>query len=105
VTDSAHPGWLAADDNGVHLAVRVVPRARKSEVAGVQEGSLRIRLAAPPVEGAANRALIDFVAQCLGVRRQQVEIESGQHSRHKRLFVEGLRAEEAVRQLSALLEP
>jgi len=100
----AQPRWLTADEQGVSLVVRVIPRARTTEVAGVQDGALKIRLAAPPVEGAANRALVQFVAQCLGVRRRQVYVESGEHSRHKRLHIDGLGRDEALKRLSARAE-
>ncbi|PYR58787.1 MAG: hypothetical protein DMF91_16325, partial [Acidobacteria bacterium] len=56
--------------DGVILAVRVIPRARKSEIAGTRDGALLVRLAAPPVEGAANDALIEFLAKRLGAPRR-----------------------------------
>jgi len=75
---------------GVRFRVRVVPRARKSEIAGLLGKALKVRLAAPPVEGAANKALVAFLAQRLGVRRAQVQIVSGQTSREKLVAVEGV---------------
>jgi len=83
----------------VTLGVRVIPRAKKNETVGVQEGALRIRLTAPPVEGAANKALIDFLAQKLGVRRRQVEIISGVKSRSKVIRISGLSPAEVRRRL------
>jgi uncharacterized protein (TIGR00251 family) len=81
------------------LAVRVQPRASRNEVVGWREGVLAIRLTAPPVEGAANRACRDFLAEALGVRRADVEMISGDKSRDKRFRIEGLTAEEARRRL------
>ncbi len=72
------------------LAVQVTPRAKKNEVAGWQGEVLRVRLTAPPVEGAANAALVAFLAEVLGVRKSQVELLAGQTSRHKRVRIAGL---------------
>jgi uncharacterized protein (TIGR00251 family) len=63
--------------------VRVQPRASKNEIAGIREGVLRIRLQAPPVEGAANEALVRFLANELGISTRQVRIISGLGSRNK----------------------
>ncbi|MBZ5556102.1 MAG: DUF167 domain-containing protein [Acidobacteriia bacterium] len=79
--------------DGVELAVRVIPRAKKSECTGVRGESLVVRLAAPPVEGAANDALIDFFAETLRVPRRAVRILSGERSREKRVAIAGVTAE------------
>src|SRR5438309_8698902 len=68
----------------VHLAVRVMPRADRNAVDGVSEaGALRIRLTAPPVDGAANIALIAFLADLLGVPKRAIAIVRGAQSRDK----------------------
>ncbi len=77
---------------GVILRVHVVPRAARSEAAGLHGGALRVRLDAPPVEGAANAALIEFLAGRLGVPRRQVSIVGGLTSREKQVRVEGVEA-------------
>ncbi|MBM4467450.1 MAG: YggU family protein [Chloroflexi bacterium] len=64
-------------EGGVTFAVRVVPRASRNEIVGVQGDALKVRLTAPPVEGKANEALVAFLAQRLGVRKSQVEIVAG----------------------------
>lgn len=74
----------------VRLTVRVQPRASKDEFAGVREGVVRVRLRAPPVDGAANEALIRFLADELGVSRRQVQIVSGFGSRTKTVEVDAL---------------
>jgi uncharacterized protein (TIGR00251 family) len=79
--------------------VHVVPRARKNEVCGRQGEAIKIRLTAPPVEGAANKALIDFLAEVLGVSRQCIEIVSGVRSHHKIVCVLGLTPEEIEQRL------
>lgn len=72
----------------VRFDVRVQPRASKDEIVGVQNGALRVRLRAPPVDGAANEALIDFLADELGVSRRLVQIVSGFGSRNKSVEVD-----------------
>ncbi|HIP97008.1 MAG TPA: YggU family protein [Anaerolineae bacterium] len=75
---------------GAAFAVRVIPRAKKNEIVGAQGNALKVRLTAPPVEGAANEALIALLAKKLGVRRSQVEIVAGRRSRAKMVSVTGL---------------
>jgi uncharacterized protein (TIGR00251 family) len=91
---------LAITERGgaVRFAVRVQPRASRSAVEGVYGAAVRVRLAAPPVEGAANEALIELLANALGVRRRDVRIVSGHASRSKIVEVEGIAAG-AVRRL------
>ncbi|MFN3651181.1 MAG: DUF167 domain-containing protein [Armatimonadota bacterium] len=84
------------------LRVRVQPRASKSEVVGWREGVLAIRLTAPPVEGAANRACRDFLADVLGVKRADVELIGGEKSRDKRFRITGLDAEGLQARLAEL---
>lgn len=72
----------------VRFAVRVQPRASQNEIAGVQNGVVRVRLQAPPVDGAANEALIAYMADELGVSRREVRIVSGFGSRNKILEVD-----------------
>ena len=67
--------------------VCVVPRASRSEIAGERNGALRVRLASPPVDGAANRELIALLAKALSVPRSAVAIDSGHNSRTKRVTV------------------
>ncbi len=67
----------------VRFDVRVQPRASRNEFAGVQNGALRVRLQAPPVDGAANEALVEFLADQLGVSPRLVRIVSGFGSRNK----------------------
>ena len=74
------------------FAVHVVPRASKSEIIGEFNGALKIRLAAPPVEGAANRELIRVLAKFLKVPQNAVEIISGESSRRKVVRARGARA-------------
>ena len=84
---------------GVEIAIRVVPRARKTEIAGRRGDALVVRLAAPPVEGAANTALVEWLARCLDVPSRAIHILSGQRSRHKRVAVAGTTIEHLRRSL------
>ena len=78
------------------LAVRVIPRARKDAIAGVREDALLVRLAAPPVEGAANDALVELLARGLRVPRRAIRIVSGERSRRKRVAVDGVTAAQVL---------
>jgi len=83
-------GWLShAADGSMVLALHVQPGAKKTEFAGLHGGALKIRLAAPPVDGKANAALIAFVAKACGVPKAAVELVSGETSRSKRVRVRG----------------
>jgi hypothetical protein len=83
---------ITRHENGVSFAVRVQPRASRSEVAGEIDGALKIRLAAPPVDGEANEELIRFLAKKLSVSRAQVSLLSGQTSKNKVIKIEGISA-------------
>lgn len=72
------------------LKVRVTPRGSKETVIGWREDTLVVKLTAPPVEGAANRACVDFLAKTLGVKRSQVNLISGEKSRDKVFEIDGL---------------
>ena len=90
---------------GVQFAVRVVPGASKNEAAGIQDGALKVRLTAPPVEGKANRACVAFLADLLGLRRPALSITSGEKSRKKTITVGGLTAAELQSRLQKIMAP
>jgi uncharacterized protein len=77
------------EDGALCFDVRVVPRASQSGVAGAHGGALRVRVAAPPVEGAANEELVRTLAKALGVAPRAVEIVGGLASKNKRVRVRG----------------
>jgi uncharacterized protein len=77
----------------IRIEVLVQPRAAKTEIAGVHDGHPKIRLAAPPVDGAANAALVDFVARRLKIAKSRVRVVGGLTSRRKLLEVEGVGAD------------
>jgi hypothetical protein len=89
---------IDARDGALRFAVHVQPRASRSEISGLHGSALKARLEAPPVDGAANAALIELLADALGVSRRCIRIVGGQHSRSKVVEVVGVNAE-SVRRL------
>ncbi|MDI7245878.1 MAG: DUF167 domain-containing protein [Bacillota bacterium] len=84
------------------LSVRVKPRSSVSEVVGVEGGALVVRVAAPPVDGRANRAVCDLVAGLVGVGKSSVTVERGERSRDKVVAVEGISQDRVDEVLAAL---
>ena len=80
--------WLTATADGVRLTLHVQPGARRTEVAGLHGDALKIRLAAPPVDGKANAELVRLLAEAFGVPRRQVAILRGETSRDKLVRVD-----------------
>lgn len=85
--------------DGVRIRVRVQPRAKRSEVAGLHGDAVRIRVAAPPADGAANAELLRFLARLLRVPQGAVDITAGHASRDKSVRVAGMRRDEVVEAL------
>lgn len=101
--EPAPPLAIIAHPSGAEIPVRVVPRAGHTRLAGVRGGALLVRLAAAPVDGAANDALLGLVADLLDVPRRRVELIAGARSRDKRIRVAGAVAADVERRLSAIL--
>jgi uncharacterized protein (TIGR00251 family) len=84
---------VSAEGEGVRLRIRVTPRAKKTAFAGIVEAdgrpALAIRLAAPPVDGAANKALVRFLSEALGVPKSAIRILAGDTSRLKTVTIDG----------------
>jgi len=83
-------GGVAGDPDDVLVPVSVVPRAARNEIVGMQGDALKIRVTAPPVDGAANAALIAVLAEVLGIPRSQLAIRSGHNSRRKVVRITGV---------------
>ena len=77
----------------VRLEVYIQPRASKTELAGMHDGVIKIRIAAPPIENAANQALVEFVAGQLGIAKRCVRVVTGGTSRRKVLAIDGVTAD------------
>lgn len=87
-------------DETVTFKVQVVPRASRSEIIGAHDGALRVRIAAPPVDGAANEELVRMLAKSFGVSRSAVTIVRGQSARLKTVSIRGASKEALERVLS-----
>ena len=90
---------IAAHEQGVTIRVYVAPRSSASKVVGEHNGALKVALTAPPVEGAANKALVELLAKLLDVPKGAVSIASGETSRNKTVRVDGVDAQMAARKL------
>jgi len=84
----------------INLSIRIQPRASKNEITRMENGRLKIRLTAPPVDGAANEALIRLLAETLSVTKSHVEIVSGHTSRDKIVRISGVGKADAERLLN-----
>jgi hypothetical protein len=90
---------IQATSTGVRIRVTVQPRASKTEISGLHGDAIRIRLAAPPVDGAANDALVQVLAEALQVPRTAVTLSAGHRARRKLVLVEGLTVAQAAQRL------
>jgi uncharacterized protein len=93
--------WARDEAGGAVLEVLVQPRASRTKVVGEHDGRLKVALAAPPVDGEANAALVEFLADALGVRKADVAILRGDAGRRKTVRVAGVGAAACVAALSA----
>jgi hypothetical protein len=90
---------IAPSADGIRLLIHVQPRASRTELAGLHGDALKIRLAAPPVDGAANDVLLRFLAEILSVPRSRLDLTSGHTSRRKVVLVQGVTVDAATRAL------
>ena len=93
------PPFLHAQPDGVLLSVKLQPRASKNEICQPLGDELKIKVTAPPVDAAANQALIELLAETLDCPRGKVELVRGQTSRHKTIKLHGFTPEEALRRI------
>ncbi len=84
--------WIKQKPEGVLLVCHVQPGAKKSEIIGEHGAALKIKIAAPPVDGAANEALCDFLSKFFSVKKKDITIERGQSSRHKAVLLKSVNA-------------
>jgi uncharacterized protein (TIGR00251 family) len=93
------PGFLSVHDEALLLSIKVQPRARRNELAGPLGSELKVRVTAPPVDSAANEAVVEFLAETLRIPRRQVTLVRGQTSTHKVIRIDGLDAATAADRL------
>jgi len=91
--------YLTAHKDGVCLAVKLQPRASKNEIGQALGQELKIKVTAPPVEDAANRMLVEYLAETLDCARTQVQIIRGRTSQHKTVLIAGMNAAQALKRL------
>jgi uncharacterized protein (TIGR00251 family) len=85
---------------GAALTIRVVPNAKRTELQGIMpDGTLKMKIAAPPVEGKANKALVDFLSEILQIPKTNVEIVAGTLSKDKLISITGIEPEAANRKI------
>ena len=82
--------WITQSSSGVILNIHATPRASKAGIQGLHGDALKVRLRAPPVDGKANAALIEYLAEVFGVPERSITILSGETGRRKRVMLEGL---------------
>ena len=93
---------LQGSREGTILHIRLQPRSSKCEIAGVTDDYLKVRVNAPPVEGAANKACCDFLAKFFGIAKGRVQIISGAKSREKRILLKDLDKETVASQIDGM---
>ncbi|MGB2910446.1 MAG: DUF167 domain-containing protein [Anaerolineales bacterium] len=93
------------DFNNTKLKIRVTPRAKRDEVYTIlEDGTVKVRLTAPPVEGKANKALIKYFSGIFEIPRSQIEILSGFKSRNKRVSIQGMGSVEIYDKLNEIVK-
>jgi hypothetical protein len=98
-------GWrIRESGSALEVALHVLPRARRNEISGLHNGAIKLRVSAPPVDDAANRAVVEFFASLLHLPRSRLRIVSGARSRDKVLRIESMSRHEFARHLPALEE-
>ena len=96
---------VSTTPSGVRIALHVVPRASKTQLAGLHDGRLKLQVAAPPVDGEANEAIVRWAMKALGVSRDEVRIASGATGKRKILDVDGLTVAGVIAALGLAPEP
>jgi len=96
--------FLKEASTGLYLGIKLQPRASRQQITGLHGSELKVSVTAPPVDAAANQALVEYFADLLGVGRSQVELVKGRTSRHKTLLITGLTASSVRQKLAPYLE-
>ncbi len=96
--------FVRSHPDGATVSIVVQPNARKTEVAGIQDGALKIKVCAPPVEGAANKECVRFLADLTGTAKNRVVVLHGEKSRTKVVLIKGTSAEKLAELFAAFGE-
>jgi uncharacterized protein (TIGR00251 family) len=94
------PPFLTTHPDGVLLAIKLQPRSSKNEIGDILGHELKVKITAAPVDGKANDALLEFLAEELGCRKNVLELIQGRTSRHKLILIRELNAESVAEKLS-----
>ena len=96
--------WLRESKKSLTFDIQVIPHASRMEIACVQEGAFKVKVTAPPVEGAANEACIKLLARELGLKKSQMEISSGAKSRKKTVMIKDISKAELETKINNILK-
>jgi len=94
------PSYINERPDGIYLSVKLQPRASKSEIDGPIGDELKIKVTAPPVDAAANQALVELLSHTLGCSKGAVKIIRGQTSRHKTILISGVNVQTVMEKLA-----
>jgi uncharacterized protein (TIGR00251 family) len=98
----SEPGFLQSRPDGVYVSLKVQPRASKNEIGEVIGNELKVKVTAPPVDSAANEAVLRLLAEALDCPRNAVQLVRGAAARHKQVRVVGVAVEEVAKRLGSL---
>ena len=90
---------IQESDEGLRIEVKVQPRSSRNQISGEQEGALKVKLTAPPVEGEANQALVNFLARSLKLPRKNIILIRGETTRNKLIEIRGISKEQLLQTL------
>ena len=96
---------IRSTKKGLCFDIHVNPHASRAEISGVADGALKVRVTVPPVEGAANQAVIALLAKTLGLKKSQLALAAGAQSRRKTILASGLSAAELENKVKKLTQP
>ncbi len=97
------PSYLAERDGALWLSVKAQPRSKKNEIVGLVGAELKVRVCAPPVDSAANEALVEFLAEVLQCPRRKVSLARGASSTHKLFRIEGVATNEVSERIQGAM--
>ena len=88
--------FIKQKGNGIILHIHVIPKSARSEIVGIHDDALKLKIAAPQIEGRANAECIRYISDMLGIRKNRISISSGHKSKKKNIVVEGMDVQEAI---------